>query len=307
MGIFNATVLAETLTMKAMVEGCLAGAGTSTTFAWETEEALKALGSGADGEPLVSGGVVSAVRAARGRRAGFHKCDCTKAIAKGLTFRSWKKRLGRRWRGTTRSRPRFRRGITRFPMSEEKQGCAADGVEGALKKKERNRHGQPERCLGGTLVVQRHAMTSPPTHAGDSHAGNAGAGKSCAVKCGVDCTSIGRVKDERGRYFCKACYDKAIAAMASRIIETAPHGRGRDEDLGAHCGVMPSSTDAMDERRVDRTRRRRQIQHRATSRSTHSLNERSPNTSSRCGTAHRAGVRCVSAIRTAPTAALTRC
>ena len=91
-------------------------------------------------------------------------------------------------------------------------------------------------------------MTSPPTHAGDSHAGNAGAGKSCA-KCGVDCTSIARVKDERGRYFCKACYDKAIAAMASRIIETAPHTRG---EAATRISVpiaraTPSSTDAMDE------------------------------------------------------------
>jgi len=46
------------------------------------------------------------------------------------------------------------------------------------------------------------------------------------------------VKDERGRYFCKACYDKAIAAMASKIIETAPVARG-----GSGLGVvMPPVT-----------------------------------------------------------------
>lgn len=89
-------------------------------------------------------------------------------------------------------------------------------------------------------------MTSPPTHAGDSHAGHTGAPKSCA-KCGVDCTSIARVKDERGRYFCKACYDKAIAAMASRIIETAPVMRGESGPAAEMpVSVAPPTTPSRD-------------------------------------------------------------
>lgn len=95
-------------------------------------------------------------------------------------------------------------------------------------------------------------MTSPPTQSGESHAGNAGSPKSCA-KCGVDCTSIARVKDERGRYFCKACYDKAIAAMASRIIESAPAARGDAAARSAAPASVPVASqtpiglDAMDE------------------------------------------------------------
>jgi hypothetical protein len=49
--------------------------------------------------------------------------------------------------------------------------------------------------------------------------------KPCA-RCGVDCTTLARVKDDKGRYFCRPCYDRAIAQMASRIVGTAP-GAGR--------------------------------------------------------------------------------
>jgi hypothetical protein len=45
--------------------------------------------------------------------------------------------------------------------------------------------------------------------------------KPCA-RCGVDCTSLPRVKDDKGRYFCRPCYDRALTQMASRIVDTAP-------------------------------------------------------------------------------------
>lgn len=61
-------------------------------------------------------------------------------------------------------------------------------------------------------------MNQPPHH---NHSDPMGATKPCA-RCGVDCTSIPRVKDDKGRYFCRACYDRAIAQMASQIIQTAP-------------------------------------------------------------------------------------
>lgn len=47
------------------------------------------------------------------------------------------------------------------------------------------------------------------------------ANKPCA-RCGVDCTDRPRVKDEKGRYFCRECYDRALNQMASLIVETAP-------------------------------------------------------------------------------------
>jgi len=60
---------------------------------------------------------------------------------------------------------------------------------------------------------------------------------------------MARVKDERGRYFCKACYDKAIAAMASKIIETAPPTRSESATKRAVpvANQSPATPDAMDE------------------------------------------------------------
>lgn len=54
-----------------------------------------------------------------------------------------------------------------------------------------------------------------------SESSSSNANKACA-RCGVDCTNIPRVKDEKGRYFCRECYDRALQHMASRIVETAP-------------------------------------------------------------------------------------
>jgi len=133
-GIFNATGPAESLTMKKMVEGCRAGAGASTTFSWETEEALGALGNGADGEPLYQPGSYPLYVPPAGEGAGFHKCDCTKAIAKGLTFRSVEDtaRTTLAWYDSIPAE--VQKGITRFPMSEEKQDALLAAWKASKKK-----------------------------------------------------------------------------------------------------------------------------------------------------------------------------
>ncbi len=45
-------------------------------------------------------------------------------------------------------------------------------------------------------------------------------GKTC-VMCGTDCTAIPRAKDKRGRYFCRPCYDRALAKARERKLGTA--------------------------------------------------------------------------------------
>jgi 2'-hydroxyisoflavone reductase len=133
-GVFNATGPAETLTMKAMVEGCRKGAGSSTTFAWETEEALSALGSGADGMPLYHEGSFPLYVPPAGEGAGFHKCDCSKAIAKGLTFRSVEETAKTTLAWYDSIPAEVQKGITRFPMTEERQDALVAAWKASKKK-----------------------------------------------------------------------------------------------------------------------------------------------------------------------------
>lgn len=133
-GVFNATGPEETLTMKAMVEGCRKGAGSSTTFAWETEAALSALGNGADGTPLYHEGSFPLYVPPAGEGAGFHKCDCTKAIAKGLTFRSVEETAKTTLAWYDSIPAEVQKGITRFPMTEERQDALVAAWKASKKK-----------------------------------------------------------------------------------------------------------------------------------------------------------------------------
>ena len=55
-------------------------------------------------------------------------------------------------------------------------------------------------------------------------------GKVC-VLCGEDCSQRPRVKDRRGRYYCRPCYDKAKEAVDARkaLEETPPDPELRAE------------------------------------------------------------------------------
>lgn len=72
-------------------------------------------------------------------------------------------------------------------------------------------------------------------------------GKICVV-CGTDCAGRPRVKDPRGRYYCKACYDKRRspqqAGAAGRAPEIAiePEPSMLDELLEPHAGAEPGGS-----------------------------------------------------------------
>lgn len=87
-GVFNATGPASPMSMKTLAEGCRKGCDSSTTFSWASIETLQSLGKGKDGEPLFrSENDFPLYVPPTGEGAGFHKCDVSRAVAQGLTFR----------------------------------------------------------------------------------------------------------------------------------------------------------------------------------------------------------------------------
>ena len=65
--------------MKAMLEEIRKGIGSSVTCTWIANEFLKAQGVSEDQFPLYA--------APTGETAGFHRCNISRALAKGLKFR----------------------------------------------------------------------------------------------------------------------------------------------------------------------------------------------------------------------------
>ena len=78
-GTFNATGPAKELSMKAFVEGVRKGVGASPTFTWIDDAFLKAHKIGEEQFPLYA--------PPSGETAGFHRCNISRALAKGLKFR----------------------------------------------------------------------------------------------------------------------------------------------------------------------------------------------------------------------------
>ena len=78
-GVFNATGPAKKLSMKAMVEGVRAGVGSRVSFVWVENDFLTAQGIREGQFPLYEPPV--------GETAGFHQCNISRALAKGLKFR----------------------------------------------------------------------------------------------------------------------------------------------------------------------------------------------------------------------------
>jgi len=78
-GVYNATGPANELSMQSMVEGVRKGVGTDVTFTWIDNEFLASRGVNDNQFPLYA--------PPQGEYAGFHRCNVSKALAKGLKFR----------------------------------------------------------------------------------------------------------------------------------------------------------------------------------------------------------------------------
>jgi 2'-hydroxyisoflavone reductase len=78
-GVFNATGPEKELTMKSLLEGVRTGVGSKTAMTWVDYEWLKSQGIGEAQFPLY--------QPPAGETAGFHRCNISRALAKGLTFR----------------------------------------------------------------------------------------------------------------------------------------------------------------------------------------------------------------------------
>ncbi|HEY5909624.1 MAG TPA: NAD-dependent epimerase/dehydratase family protein [Verrucomicrobiae bacterium] len=78
-GIYNATGPAKEMSMKVMLEGIRQGTGSDVSFRWVDTGFLKA--QGVEGQfPLYE--------PPTGQTAGFHRCNVSRALGKGLKFRS---------------------------------------------------------------------------------------------------------------------------------------------------------------------------------------------------------------------------
>ncbi len=78
-GVYNATGPAKELSMKSMVEGVHKGVGSDVTFTWIDSEFLESHG--------VKDGQFPLYAPPTGDSAGFHRCNVSRALAKGLKFR----------------------------------------------------------------------------------------------------------------------------------------------------------------------------------------------------------------------------
>ena len=78
-GVFNATGPTKELTMQAMLRGIITGLDAKTTPRWVDLDFLKA--------NEVSLGQFPLYQPPTGETAGFHRCNISRAVGKGLTFR----------------------------------------------------------------------------------------------------------------------------------------------------------------------------------------------------------------------------
>lgn len=78
-GRFNATGPEKELSMRGMLEGLRKGVGSDVAFTWIDDEYLKGQGLDENQFPLYA--------PPSGKTAGFHRCNISRALAKGLKFR----------------------------------------------------------------------------------------------------------------------------------------------------------------------------------------------------------------------------
>jgi 2'-hydroxyisoflavone reductase len=78
-GVYNTTGPEKELSMKAMLEGIRAGVGAEVTFTWIENNFLQSQGIREGQFPLYE--------PPTGETAGFHRCNISRALAKGLKFR----------------------------------------------------------------------------------------------------------------------------------------------------------------------------------------------------------------------------
>jgi 2'-hydroxyisoflavone reductase len=78
-GIYNVTGPAKPLSMEAMVSGVRTGTDSQVDFAWIDNDFLDAHG--------VKEGQLPLYAPPSGAEAGLHRCNCSRALARGLTFR----------------------------------------------------------------------------------------------------------------------------------------------------------------------------------------------------------------------------
>jgi 2'-hydroxyisoflavone reductase len=78
-GVYNVTGPAKPLSMKKMVEGVKKGTGAKVKFIWIDNRFLAAHGAEEAQFPLYA--------PPTGDSAGLHRCNCARALARGLTFR----------------------------------------------------------------------------------------------------------------------------------------------------------------------------------------------------------------------------
>lgn len=134
MGVYNATGPAEALDMRRFVEGCRKGAGASTTFSWASLAKLESLGAGKDGQPLVGDNDFPLYVPPEGEGAGFHRCDSSRAIAKGLTFRPLEA-TSRDTLAWYDSLPKdAQAGVAKFALTEERQQALQEAWKAAQTK-----------------------------------------------------------------------------------------------------------------------------------------------------------------------------
>ena len=79
LGVYNVTGPSKPLSMKEMVEGVRTGAAAQVEFVWIDNHFLEVHGA-PDGQfPLYA--------PPEGANAGLHRCNCSRALARGLIFR----------------------------------------------------------------------------------------------------------------------------------------------------------------------------------------------------------------------------
>src|SRR4051794_23783716 len=78
-GVYNASGPAKELSMKGFVEGARKGANGDVSFTWIENDFLKSHGVKEEQFPLYA--------EPKGETAGFHRCNFSRAVAKGLKYR----------------------------------------------------------------------------------------------------------------------------------------------------------------------------------------------------------------------------
>lgn len=132
-GVFNATGPAKALSMQAMVEGCKKGLGSNATFTWIGLEELGTLTS-VGGEALSKDGDFPLYVPPNGEGAGFHKCDCSRAIAKGLVFRPLPETAAATLAWYDSLPEPLQKSVTPFSLTPERETAILDAWKAKAKK-----------------------------------------------------------------------------------------------------------------------------------------------------------------------------